>query len=136
MRPAVRTLCMFALVALPLAAAPVPKKKTTDVELIQGLWNDGRGGDTAHWHFLANGEGGFGAKKNPQAAKYRLDTTTDPKQFDWSQNGGKTWFLGIYELDGDTLKIALAQGGTGERPDEFGGKNPRYQYFTMTRVKE
>jgi uncharacterized protein (TIGR03067 family) len=126
---------LLALVALPLAAAPVPKtKEQPDAALIVGAWHDGRDGECAYWHFEADGVAGTGAKKNPKGALYRLDPSK--KQFDWSQNGGKTWFLGVYELDGDTLKIALGQGGTGQRPESVDDQTRPYQQLTLKRVKE
>lgn len=58
------------------------------------------------------------------------------RPFGWSHNGGKTWFLGVYELDGDTLKITLGQGGTGQRPEGVDDQTRPYQRLTLTRVKE
>lgn len=130
-----RTCGFLVLAALPLVAAPVPKQKT-DADRIVGVWHDGREGEAAYWHFDADGVAGTGAKKNPQNAKYRIDPLKDPKQFDWSHNGGKTWFLGVYELDGDNLKIALGRGGTGERPESVDGENRQFTYLKLKRMEK
>jgi uncharacterized protein (TIGR03067 family) len=52
---------------------------------------------------------------------YTLDPTKAPKQMDWSpveaeEKAGKV--LAIYELDGDTLKVCMANPGV-DRPGEF-----------------
>jgi uncharacterized protein (TIGR03067 family) len=54
----------------------------------------------------------------------KLDPTSSPKHFDLTPsagpNKGKT-LLGIYEVDGDTLRYCLALNGK-DRPTEFSGK--------------
>jgi uncharacterized protein (TIGR03067 family) len=55
---------------------------------------------------------------------FKIDPTTKPKQVDATAsagpNKGKT-MMGIYEIDGDTLKICYALPGK-DRPTEFGSK--------------
>jgi uncharacterized protein (TIGR03067 family) len=52
---------------------------------------------------------------------YKLDPTAKPKAIDWlagGKHGSSKPLAGIYELDGDTLKICWGTGGGG-RPKEF-----------------
>jgi uncharacterized protein (TIGR03067 family) len=53
-----------------------------------------------------------------EAVKYALDATKKPKWIDFtSKNGGK--MLGVYELDGDNLKICFNERDGGERSTKF-----------------
>jgi uncharacterized protein (TIGR03067 family) len=56
----------------------------------------------------------FGDEDNP--ASYKLDPSKKPREIDIMLDGGKT-LKGIYSLDGDTLKICVAE--KGDRPKEF-----------------
>ena len=54
---------------------------------------------------------------------FKTDATKKPKTIDWivkeGRNAGKT-IVGIYELDGDTLKVCFdPTGRAGDRPTEF-----------------
>ena len=117
---------MWAVVALllvpVLVAAPVPKsvKKKADENDIVGLWASTRGGTTGWW-FGEDGKAGTG---NPVQvgckAIYKVDPTQSPKHLDWSQDEGKTWYLAIYEIEDDVLKINFGSSGTGKRPTAIG----------------
>jgi uncharacterized protein (TIGR03067 family) len=57
-------------------------------------------------------------------AKYRIDPTKKPKTIDYTMTEGPTkgkTHLGIYELDGDTIKFCFAAPGK-DRPSEFTAK--------------
>ena len=57
-------------------------------------------------------------------AKFSIDPTKKPKAIDYTMTEGPTkgkTHLGIYELDGDTLKFCFAAPGK-ERPTEFTAK--------------
>jgi len=57
-------------------------------------------------------------------AKYAIDTTKKPKAIDYMMTEGPTkgkTHLGIYELDGDTVKFCFAAPGK-DRPTEFTAK--------------
>jgi len=52
--------------------------------------------------------------------KFKLDDTQDPKQITFQDKAGKLTFLGIYSLEGDTLKVCINGNGTDSwRPKEF-----------------
>jgi uncharacterized protein (TIGR03067 family) len=54
-------------------------------------------------------------------AKYTIDPTKKPKMIDYTMTAGPTkgkTHLGIYELDGDTVKFCFAAPGK-DRPTEF-----------------
>jgi uncharacterized protein (TIGR03067 family) len=54
-----------------------------------------------------------------EEASYKLDSSKKPKQFDLTLPG--EMLPGIYDLDGDTLKIALGENKM--RPKDFNGKD-------------
>jgi uncharacterized protein (TIGR03067 family) len=57
-------------------------------------------------------------------AKFNIDPTKKPKAIDYIMTAGPTTgktHLGIYELDGDTVKFCFAAPG-GDRPTEFTAK--------------
>ncbi len=117
-------LAALALLAAPLAAAPIPKslKKEAAAKAndIVGLWASTPGGNTGWW-FGEDGKAGTG---NPREvgckAIYRVDPTQTPKHMDWSQDEGKTWYLAIYEIENDVLKINFGSNNTGKRPTVIG----------------
>jgi uncharacterized protein (TIGR03067 family) len=123
--------------ASPAGAAPVPKsvkRKPVDGADIVGLWVS-RPGDNHGWLFRDDGTAGVGDPANPSCkAIYKVDPTQTPKHLDWSQDGGKSWYLGIYEVDGDVLKINFGGGGSGVRPTAL-GPNTGFQWVTGTRQK-
>lgn len=55
-----------------------------------------------------------------ETVPYTLDTTKNPKWIDFTTKGGKT--LGIYELNGDDLKICFNKKDGAERPTRFESK--------------
>ncbi len=130
-------LLALALFAFPLLAAPVPKgmKKPPAVDdEVFGFWANSPGG-TSGWLFNSDGTGGCGDRNNPSCqAVIRVDATQTPKHLDWSQDGGKSWYLGVYEIDGDTLKLNFGGGSTGVRPTAI-GPNTGAQWVTGTRMK-
>ena len=59
----------------------------------------------------------FARGDHRESMKIALDATKTPKQIDLTASDG-TVRLGVYELDGDTLKLCLS--GSSERPKGFG----------------
>ena len=141
------------LVACGLAvAAPVPKAKEKpkpDTEAIQGVWqldkfDLGQAGqvpppgiESIRFTFkdrklTVSRNGQTDAKQG----EYKLDPTSKPKSIDLIEPGGGRNTLGIYELDGDTLKICLAERQNAVRPTEFKPDGMRFSVVTFKRVAE
>ena len=71
-------------------------------------------------------------------ATFKLDTSKKPKTIDLTLMGGDQdgkEMKGLYELDGDTLKICIADPEHPDRPTEFKSKE-EVRVFTFKRVKE
>jgi uncharacterized protein (TIGR03067 family) len=66
---------------------------------------------------------------NARPSTFRLNTNGRPKELDWGLKD-VVQSLGIYQLDGDTLKIAM---GRGTRPKGFDSDNNSVVY-TLKRV--
>jgi len=62
--------------------------------------------------------------KPDKVGKYKIDAGKEPKQIDLIVSKDGEAMQGIYELDGEKLKIAFsAEGSKGKRPGEFKGEN-------------
>jgi uncharacterized protein (TIGR03067 family) len=130
-------------------AAPVPKDKdkpTKDEDAIQGVWQlDKFEGMEApppeiigKLHFVFK-DGKLdvtmsGMPRDKQGT-YKLDPAAKPKTIDLIA-GDERPAPGIYELDGDTLKICLAEGPNAARPTEFKPDGKRVAVVTFKRMKE
>jgi uncharacterized protein (TIGR03067 family) len=66
--------------------------------------------------------------------KFKIDSAKKPKVIDLSTEGVKgVWGQGIYELEGDTLKVCFGE----ERPTEFKTKaNSKQWLLVLKRKKE
>jgi uncharacterized protein (TIGR03067 family) len=69
---------------------------------------------------------------------YKIDASKKVKTIDitanTSEDKGKT-FLGIYSLDGDTLKLCMAEPEVKERPMELKAKKDKVTVYVLQRVK-
>lgn len=127
------------LLVVPLVlAAPVPKDFKPANAPLDGTWafvSASYGGnpdsqyDGAKWVLGKDGGGMRHVGIGPGVA---IEFKADPKAktFDW-MHSGSTW-AGIYEIKGDTLRVALGSGDI--RPTEFGG--PSVFVFTMKKRKK
>jgi len=114
------------LLAAPLAfAAPVPKElKRGDETRILGTWDmvaySMAGGpptpQTVKWRLEPGGQA-FILDPNEIAIRCKLHGGSSPKGFD--RNWPNSSHLGLYELDGDTLKVVIASAGGSARPAEL-----------------
>lgn len=137
--------------ALGLTAAPVPKEKAKvkDEDAIQGTWQvtafdlGGAAGGPPPGEItklkLTFKDGKVAADRGdgkPDEIEYKLDATTTPKSLDLMEAKDRP-MLGIYELDGDTLKICVSEGGQkGVRPAEMKSDGKNIAVITLKRVKE
>ena len=127
---------LVALTATLVVAAPVPKqlKKDERAALI-GDWEEPA--DKARiWWFKEDGSAGGGDVSNPnRRGIFRIDASTDPKQLDWSTDNGKTWQLGLYSIENDTLKVNISRDAKAPRPETLVETSETYS-ITATRKKD
>ena len=137
-----RTLLALALVASAVAA-PVPKavKKQDDAALLEGRWvgvtTDTGGGpnpDPERWLEITDGKfsTGIGSTRGYDGRTLRLDPSASPKHLDVNNTRGG-FHLGIYELDGDTLRWCESSSAT-TRPTEIKAANG-FNVLVYKRVK-
>jgi uncharacterized protein (TIGR03067 family) len=124
------TALLIALAVVGSVAADDAVKK--DFEKLQGVWvvtaaeQDGKALDRLQGGKLTVKDQNFHVKTasgTEMKGDLTLDPAKKPKHIDWFHQEGllreKTW-QGIYELEGDDLKICYAEADSGkDRPDEF-----------------
>ncbi|MCU0702907.1 MAG: hypothetical protein MUF18_02835 [Fimbriiglobus sp.] len=128
---------LFALVALVVAsfgvAAPVPKAlKHDDRSALIGEWEEPQ--KKRAWWFKQDGTAGGGERPDERTGRFRIDPTTHPKQLDWSSDGGKTWQLGVYTLQGDVLTVNMAKDTKAARPEST-VEQEQTHFLSATRKK-
>jgi RNA polymerase sigma factor (sigma-70 family) len=119
------------------AASRLAIQGKTDKEKLQGTWHAVSGeaegkdvseefvkklsivfaGDKITLAGLVRGENEKGVE-----GTFKLDPTAKPKAIDINITN-KEDAVGIYELEGDTLKLCIVEAANNERPSEFAGKN-------------
>jgi uncharacterized protein (TIGR03067 family) len=128
MKSLVQSLLTFAFLAIGLVFADDKKDDKLDGKwLIVSVERDGKADDAFKGgaRVIAGGKYTL-ADKNGKATPgtFKVDPSKKPKTIDMmpaeGQYKGKT-LLGIYEVDGQTLKICFAEPGK-ERPTEFASK--------------
>ena len=114
-----------------LLGADAPKSANKDHKQIRGIWKvvtsekNGKKEKTKFTHpkqiikadkitFL----GPDGKERLDFYLSYKLDTTKNPKHIDMTNEMTMQTVLGIYTLDGDSLRICAAPPGV-DRPKEF-----------------
>jgi uncharacterized protein (TIGR03067 family) len=135
----IAVLFLFAGVGLLVAAgAGSGEAVKKDLEALKGTWmvvsaeKDGKKLTDEQLKGITltyDGAGKTSVKKGDQLlfeGTIKIDPTKKPKTLDATQtsegeNKGKT-FLGIYEIQGDTLKICSAEPAKKDRPAEFSSK--------------
>lgn len=148
-----RALIVLALLTPVLSAAPIPKEKEKpkDEELIVGTWRlvdvDVGGGQKMvlpdDWKKIEYkfGEKGVFAMEQPgrpaMEGTFKLDPTAKVKAIDLLRKDQSPQSLGLYELDGDTLKLCVTQKPGADRPAELKGDAKAFTaLFTLARVKD
>jgi uncharacterized protein (TIGR03067 family) len=99
-----------------------------DLQALQGTWKVekmNRGGEEAPkdvqkvlFVFDGNKATIDDGRPRKETATFTLDATKKPKTIDFTPEGKKETVQGIYEVDGDTLKLCFSKPGTG-RPKEM-----------------
>ena len=143
----------FALLLLALTsgfvlAAPVPKPKVKDEEAMRGKWkvvdlqHDGKPAnqdykegvatiDKDKFSVQAGGEG----KARDEVMGYKLDAGKKEIDLTPPQGNPDAAVKGLYELDGDTLTIAIGMGNPGVRPTEV-KPGTGIAFIKLQRMKE
>ena len=83
----------------------------------------------------ADGNPLLGKEENTKPVGFRLDPSKAPKAID-VESGAKDELAGIYELDGDTLRVCLAKTAGTARPTEFKGDKDKSTLMVLKRVKD
>jgi uncharacterized protein (TIGR03067 family) len=135
-----------------LVGADSPKEEVKKFqEKLQGTWKPvsveqrGESKEDDEDHRLIFDGNKFRIKRGDQPiiqGTFKLDPSKKPKQIDMKitedENGkhkGQT-ALGIFALDGDTLKWCIAEPGTTERPKEFSAPaDTKLMFITFKREK-
>ena len=122
---------LFALVAV--AGLASAEEKKFDAAKLEGKWKITEGTKSGSKVEEANLKGEVIITKDSVTIKspdmthvmsYKLDTSKKPKEIDLTPESGNEagqTMQGIYELDGDNLKLCFGRPGTG-RPKEFSSK--------------
>lgn len=119
------TLGICCLVAVAAVRADTEKKgdkakKTSDKEKIQGTW---KAEDSAGGELIVEGDK-YTQKVGDMTEEgtFKLDSSKKPHEIDIKIKTGadenKTQ-LGIYSIEGDTLKLCVTPAGSKDRPKEF-----------------
>jgi len=132
-RPVEMTL--LALCATVVMAAPVPKQLKKDEQAaIVGDWVE-PAEKKRSWWFKEDGTAGGGDNPTQRKGTYKIDPTTTPKSIDWSDDGGKTWQLGVYSIEDGVLTVNIGREAKDARPTSF-DENARTYKITATRKKD
>jgi uncharacterized protein (TIGR03067 family) len=140
---------LASVVALGVFVALVGCARADDQEKFQGTWKPEKavqGGmsmpaeelEKMSIEFKGNMAMPRHGEKQEKAAEFKLDASKKPKTIDISvPQGDKSEHVkGIYEFDGDTLKICFSKDG-GERPEKFeSAEGSKSMLIVLKRVKK
>jgi uncharacterized protein (TIGR03067 family) len=143
----------LALLSTILIAADKPKDAgAQDHQKLQGTWqvlqelhgDSDTSDEGKHCQLIFDGDK-FTVKKDDKAileGTFTIDAIKSPAQIDLKvlkddedERTGQT-SLGIYQLDGDKLKLCACDPSQSERPAEFSTKGTRFLLIAMERVKK
>jgi uncharacterized protein (TIGR03067 family) len=144
MKPKTLLLIWFSLATTVCVAAPALKsRKTDDGAQILGVWkedsisvNGGQPAAGADYTFRFSNDGtcGITTGNNENPAKYFLVVSTTPRRMKWLNGPEMTEWTCLYELNGDTLKIAFSQ--PGQEPPESIAPSAGVTIYYLKRVRE
>lgn len=139
-----RTILIASVAGWLVVPTPAAADDKSDLEKLQGTWEcvetlmDGKPVDmyvgvraiikdnTLTWLFPKD------AKFTEVKATFTIDSTKDPKHFDWIPNGKQEVHKRLYEFDSNRLKWSTNLGANTPRPAKF--SEGKWQ-FTMKRLK-
>ena len=137
---------LFISLSVTATAAPILKAKVKDADAIQGRWKPVevlRNGKPVNKDFegavATIGKDAFTVKdskgRSDDAMTYKLDG--DKKHIDFLREAADAneSMKGLYELDGDTLRIAFTTDAESVRPKELKA-GPGVVFFKLQRVME
>jgi uncharacterized protein (TIGR03067 family) len=135
-------LLLVVAVGLALVAADKPDSKKEDKDLILGNWSFASGErngeqppDEIQSMKLTFKEDKLTAliRDETKEGKYKLDPAKKPKEIKVTitENGNEKELHGIYELDGDNLKLCFPSEDGGDLPKEFTGKQGSNQMLMV-----
>ncbi len=141
-------LALLLLVLTPgfILPAPVPKPKVKDEEAMQGQWkvvdlqHDGKPADQDYKDGVATiDKDKFsvqgGGKQRDEVMGYKIDPAKKEIDLTPPQGNADASVKGWYELEGDTLTIAIGIGNPGVRPTEVKSA-PGIAYLKLQRIRE
>jgi len=78
------------------------------------------------------------AEEQAQEAVVKLDPAKKPKHIDLTVKDGNESLtaLGIYEIDGDKMRLCIAEPDANARPTEFKSTSKKVVYMELTRDKK
>jgi uncharacterized protein (TIGR03067 family) len=133
-----------ATVVLIAAASPTDEETERDQKRIQGTWQ-AVSGEVAGQNLpkqrvedltiaFADHKATVTTSNGSRESTYKLDATQKPRAIDLTDENGRM-APGIYEFEGDTLRICVNQGGS-ERPASFRTKpDTRLRLYVFQRKK-
>jgi uncharacterized protein (TIGR03067 family) len=133
---------LLVVVGLCLAADSKPDSKKEDKDLIQGSWtlvSGEKDGEQPPEEIkmlkitFKDDKITAATSKDTHEGKFKLDPTKKPRQLSLSMsiNGQDKEIPGIYELDGDNLKLCIPDGDGSDAPKEFTGKQGSKQVLLV-----
>jgi uncharacterized protein (TIGR03067 family) len=138
-------LAALALPAAAIVAAPALKdRKKDDAELIVGVWSqeslslrgqEPMGAQRGTFRFDKDGTCAItNANTQFPVSRYTLDPASSPRRMKWLNGTERAEWQCLYELEGDTLKVAFVDQGT-EAPKKIEPTKNLTIYY-LKRVKE
>ncbi len=123
-----RAKMLLVVVAASLLGAPAAADDATK-EALDGTWvvvssmRNGKADDEIKGDKVTFKDGTVTVqtKKKEEKGKFKVDRSKPPATIDITPEGDDGPMVGIYKIEGDTLKICLAEPGAG-RPTEFAAK--------------
>jgi uncharacterized protein (TIGR03067 family) len=112
---------------------------------LQGLWKvtamEGNGNQAPEktlkgMRFLIKGDKISLSGQAKDLRGYRLDASAKPKAIDIFDDERNEFSKGVYQIEGDTMKLCFSQQTKLDRPESFDTTGTKYLCFTLKRAAE